>query len=576
MSLLRADVLSRLVQEDLGPLLVPGASADGWPGCTAKQVAAKRLVDALLKKHVDDVAHDADDKALEKFLAVNAKCSSWILSPNRSLVEDVILGETRNAIYRYWYRDGISSLCDNLYDLLDVGRHGPGKSAEVPYEDFYSKSFSGPLSSSSSLLMSLYTRYISARHSWLEAEKLRDQCYGKVTATSYLTFVPKSNEISRTICVEPSVNMFFQQGLKTLMEDRLSYYFGLNLVDQQAKNRELARLGSIDGRLGTIDLSSASDSISREMLRYLLPEQMLKVLDGLRCSTTRLPNGEVIPLHMISTMGNAFTFPLQCVIFASLISAVYKVMDIPWRPMRGSFKIPYPFNGAFTSHNANVGVNGDDLIVDERAYNVVCRMLDLLGFTVNPEKSFNQGHFRESCGADWFAGVPVRGFYLKDQNAPNAPYVAWNQLTIWSAKTGIPLTRTLKYLLRCARKLAVPWHESDSAGFKLAITSIRRPKTDRNGSFIYSRLEPRVRRLVFDDSTESISGPESLRRIWNPSGFLLCSVEGYIKQRVITLRDKDPRWQVRTATTPSDWEYEHQEACEGPQKLALQRARSTD
>lgn len=574
MSRLRADVLSKLVEEDLGPFLVRGADPNGWPGCTVKQVAAKRLVDALLKKHVDDVAHDADDKALEKFLAVNAKCSLWELRDSRTLVEDVILGEIRQSIYHYWYRDSTSSLCDNLFDLLNVGRHGPGKSANVPFEDFYSKSFSGPLTSSSSLLFALYDRWLGDRCLWTNAELVRSRHYGRSICTSYLTFVPKSDEISRTICVEPSLNMFFQQGLKTKMEERLSYYYGINLVDQQAKNRELAKLGSLTGRLGTIDLSSASDSISLKMLQYLLPKQMFGVLSQLRCGQTEHPNGGLIDLHMVSTMGNAFTFPLQCIIFASLISAVYKVMGIPWRPMRIRQKVAFPFNHTSTSHDWNVGVNGDDLIVEHRAYGMVCRLLDLLGFTVNPEKSFNEGHFRESCGADWFQGKPVRGFYLKDHNAQNAPYVAYNRLSYWSSQTGIPLTRTLNYLLKCGKFLAVPWSESDSAGYKLALSSIRRPRQDRNGSFIYSRLEPRARRLTFGD--ETLRGPDSDKRVWNPHGFLLASIEGYVKNAVITLRDNDPKWRVRPALCPSDWEHAPQDACEGDQQRMLRSIRFKD
>jgi hypothetical protein len=412
---LRADVLFNLVKADLGSYY----REDLGPEATYKQIAANRLVNSLLKKHVDSVEADADDKALKKFLACNESCSSWVLDPNRSLVEDVILGEMRKEVYNFWMLNSLSSVCDNVTSLLDSATHGPGASSGGFGDDFYTKQFSGPLCSSSSALVLMYQHWIDARQTWRFAEMRRSWEFGRINVTSYLTFVPKSNEISRTICVEPSLNMFYQKGLETRLLKRLRDVFGINLLDQQAKNRELAKNGSTDGSLATIDLSSASDSISLKMLEWLLPRDFIGVLKLLRCPTTKLPSEEIIPLHMVSTMGNAFTFPLQCIIFASCIKAVYRVMEIPWRPM--------PSKGAnrFASdYRPNVGVNGDDLIVETVAYKTVCRILSLLGFSVNAEKSFSEGYFRESCGADWFKGRPCRGVYLKDHSSENPPYFA--------------------------------------------------------------------------------------------------------------------------------------------------------
>jgi hypothetical protein len=322
--------------------------------------------------------------------------------------------------------------------------------------------------------------------------------------------------------------MFFQQGLKTKLEDRLRKRFGINLLDQQSKNRELAKLGSIDGSLATIDLSSASDSISLKMLEWLLPRDFLGCLKLLRCDRTKLPSGEVIPLHMISTMGNAFTFPLQCIIFASCIKATFRVMGIPFLPMPSKGR---RFIDA--SLAPNVGVNGDDLIVPSVAFKTVCRVLSLLGFTVNAEKSFSEGYFRESCGADWFRGRPCRGVYLKDQSAQNAPYVTWNRLSFWSAQVGIPLTRSLFYLLRTAERLEVPWDESDSSGFKVARRSRKRSlRQTRDGNFIYYRLEPRSRELTFVKNSLSAEGysvrvPRGEKeRVFNPFGYLLSYLVG--------------------------------------------------
>lgn len=577
MSSLDAHVLSILVNQDLGALVPNGELS---PEATFKQIAAKRLVDSLLKKHVDEVAADADDKALKKFLQCNERCNSWTLDPNRSLVEDVILGEMREEIYRFWMKDGVTSLCDDVTSLLDDAKHGPGASSGGFGDDFYTKQFSGPLCSSSPGLVLAYQQWIDARQTWRSAEMRRAWEFGRITTTSYLTFVPKSNEITRVICVEPMLNMFFQQGLRARLEDRLRKWFHIDLVDQQAKNRYLAKIGSIDGSLATLDLSSASDSISMKMLRWLLPQDMLSWLSLLRCPKTELPSGEVIPLHMVSTMGNAFTFPLQCIIFASCIKAVYRVMGIPWRPCPSKTRIDW--STFVANYTPNTGVNGDDLIVPSVAYKTVSRVLTLLGFVVNPEKSFSEGYFRESCGADWFKGKPVRGYYLEDQSTQHAPYVAWNRLSYWSAQVGIPLPRSLSYLLRCARRIEVPWDEADSAGFKVANLSRKNVSRDTNGSIIYSRLEPRVRKLSFvydelavDGMSVRVPSSEKRERVFNPFGYLLAYLGGYVTSDTVTLRDKRPKWRVQDHMTPRDWEFMSGGAEEAPDPLALQRARST-
>jgi hypothetical protein len=578
MSSFDAHVLSNLIDQDLGCLIPSGGLP---PEATYKQIAANRLREALLKKHASEIAADADDKALKKFLRCNESCSSWTMDSNRSLVEDVILGEMREEIYRFWMKDGVTSLCDDVTSLLNNAKHGPGASSGGFGDDFYTKQFSGPLCSSSPGLVLAYQQWIDARRTWRSAEMRRAWEFGRITTTSYLTFVPKSNEISRTICVEPMLNMFFQQGFRSLLEDRLRERFGINLLDQQTKNRVLARNGSIDGGLATIDLSSASDSIGLKMLEWLLPRDFMSWLKLLRCPKSRLPSGDLIDLHMVSTMGNAFTFPLQCIIFASCIKAVFRVMEIPWRPHPGFSRVDW---STFSRNESpNVGVNGDDLIVPSVAYKTVCRVLTLLGFTVNAEKSFSEGYFRESCGADWFRGKPCRGYYLDDESAPNAPYVAWNRLSYWSAQVGIPLPRSLSYLLRCARRIEVPWDESDSAGFKVANRSRKQSPQNGDGSFIYSRLEPRLRELTFVPDLVSVDcmhvrvpKSERKKRVFNPFGYLIAYLGGYITSDTVTLRDKRVQWRVRNCVWPSSWEYTRGGAEEAPDPLALRCARSTD
>jgi len=554
MSQLRANVLYSYVESDLQYYLPsriiddPGQWTTGWPGAHPQQVAACRLLTSLLKKHAGDVYYLADERALQLFLDCNQRCAEWLLPSDRSLVEDVILGELRDVINKFWYRGKppYYGLVENPLVLLDEGYMGPGASLRHFGNDFYTKLFSGPVTATSSLLVTLYHHWCGFRPSWSAAEKLRNQHFAThIVRHNRLSFVPKSTTISRTICIEPGLNMFYQLGLKQILESRLKSFFGIDLSKQQAVNRELARTGSVDGSFATIDLSSASDTISLSMLRWLLPKQMLELLELLRAPQCQLPNGESVDLHMISTMGNGYTFPLQTLIFASVVSAVYRIMGIPLD--KGTYSMP------------NFGVNGDDIIVVGRAYSMVVKILQLLGFKVNAEKSFFEGHFRESCGADWFQGFPVRGFYLKDQTDPIAPYVAYNRLTAWSASTEVNLRCTSDYLLKCGKFIPVPFAESDSAGYKVSSLHLRL-RRGKNGSYSYTKLVPNVRYLSFGEDIVNAPRGER-RRMFNPDGVFVTAVGGYLSSgrkgepSRLSLRNENPSYRTKPATWPHEWDW---------------------
>lgn len=206
-----------------------------------------------------------------------------------------------------------------------------------------------------------------------------------------ITFVPKTAKTHRTIAVEPHINVFFQNGLGRMIRRRLKQRARVDL-DDQTLNQRLARLGSIDNSLATIDLEGASDTICIELVRDLLPEDWFSWLDSARSHFGEL-DGEVIRYHKFSSMGNGATFDLESLIFWSLSSAVVEHLG---------------YNSFW------VNVFGDDIVVPSGAYGEVVRVLESCGFIVNKTKSFSSGPFRESCGKDWFLGDDVRPIYLKD------------------------------------------------------------------------------------------------------------------------------------------------------------------
>jgi len=225
----------------------------------------------------------------------------------------------------------------------------------------------------------------------------------EVVDGSRATTVPKNNDIDRMIAVEPTGNMFLQQGLMRCLYKRMDRW-SLSVDSLPDRHKAMARMASIYRNFATIDFSSASDCLSIKLLKYLLPSTWFSVLNSVRCSHMSF-NDTLKKLNMFSTMGNATTFPLETIVFYSLALA----SDIYTRNPRAPAFICYK------PLMRNVSVFGDDCIVPTASAPLFMRMAVKVGFLVNIDKSFfleNDG-FRESCGGDYLRGQDVRPFNLK-------------------------------------------------------------------------------------------------------------------------------------------------------------------
>jgi len=205
-----------------------------------------------------------------------------------------------------------------------------------------------------------------------------------------VAFVPKTAVIHRAIAVEPLLNLYAQLGLGTLLRRRLKRV-GVDLDDQSA-NQRAALEGSQDGSLATIDLSSASDTLSRALVALLLPERWHFALDLVRSKVGKFED-RWIRYEKFSSMGNGYTFELETLIFWSLCLGVCSELEIS---------------------PEKVLVYGDDIIVPVAAYDLLEETLSFSGFTLNRAKSFKEGPFRESCGKDYFGGFDVRPFFVTE------------------------------------------------------------------------------------------------------------------------------------------------------------------
>lgn len=194
--------------------------------------------------------------------------------------------------------------------------------------------------------------------------------------------VPKTALTDRNIEVQPLMNAFLQAGLGRLLRTSLRRV-GINLSDQ-GRNRELARVAASSGNLATIDLSAASDTIAKRLVEFLLPSDWLTAMNI--CRTHRWKFRDAwLELERFSSMGNGFTFELECLIFWALCSATLEVSQV----------------------GGPLAVYGDDMILNVEAVELLSEVFQFAGFTINTKKSFVSGPFRESCGADWFKGTLI-------------------------------------------------------------------------------------------------------------------------------------------------------------------------
>lgn len=210
-----------------------------------------------------------------------------------------------------------------------------------------------------------------------------------LTPGNKVAFVPKTTVTHRSIAIEPLMNIYAQLGLGTVMRRKLRRV-GIDL-DDQTPNQRAAKVGAETGSLATIDLSSASDTVSRELVRLLLPDGWYSCLDLVR-SKIGLYEGKWLRYEKFSSMGNGCTFELETLVFWGLMVGVCTELDI----------------------DTSVLVYGDDIVVPVAAYSFAEEVLSWAGFTLNKAKSFWQGPFRESCGKDYFYGTEVRPFFQKE------------------------------------------------------------------------------------------------------------------------------------------------------------------
>jgi len=233
--------------------------------------------------------------------------------------------------------------------------------------------------------------------------------------------VPKDYETSRMIAPEtPTLNREASRVRRLLLE-LTSATGALSFMppEDQSLNRDRACQGSFaawlhrvspdqatmldhfaDKWYATIDLSHASDSISRPLFFAVLPAELHNIvrcalsdaleLDG-KDPWTGKPGLETCTPYLLATSGSVLTPILQSCFYLAICRYACDLCGCTYD---------------------NVTVYNDDIVCSEEVFETVCQMLTCFGLTVNEKKTFHGTNpFRESCGGEYVAGVDVTGKY---------------------------------------------------------------------------------------------------------------------------------------------------------------------
>lgn len=218
-----------------------------------------------------------------------------------------------------------------------------------------------------------------------------------------LCAVPKDFRGPRLIAAEPAQNQYVMGGMSALIRQHLRTHplcrKIMNLNDQ-TESRERALLASWDNTYATLDLKDASDLVRvwhlEELLRYRV--DLLEMILGVRTGRVELPDGRVINMTSLFTMGSKLTFPIESIVYASELIAAYLEEN----------------NLTFTEDDVALAIDslglwvyGDDIIVYSRFAVWAIQVLKRRGYVPNQDKCCYRTPFRESCGMDAFCGYDV-------------------------------------------------------------------------------------------------------------------------------------------------------------------------
>ncbi|DAD50077.1 TPA_asm: RNA-directed RNA polymerase [ssRNA phage Gerhypos.4_64] len=279
-----------------------------------------------------------------------------------------------------------------------------------------------------------------------------------------VVFVPKTQTAPRVIAIEPSHVQYMQQSVKdflyTTLETHALTRHSIRFTRQDV-NQRLAYQASKDRRLATLDLKDASDRVHLHLVQRIFKTSgLLEYLEDARSLHAVLPNGTNIVLFKYASMGSALCFPVEAMVFYTLIQSAMHILD-------GG----RPSSRSISRYSKLIDIYGDDIIVPVEYADFVVKYLESYALKVNVNKSFKDSSFRESCGADFFAGVPVNPVYAR--MLPHDSSQRWDASTImsWNATADLfyqrgqwHVAQVIRDLLRRVVKRTIPRARKPGSG----------------------------------------------------------------------------------------------------------------
>jgi len=307
-----------------------------------------------------------------------------------------------------------------LSKVLSSCRWGPGATWDYPRGTFRDQKLSNGMSCTREALPFMKL-LIEGDPNWCEAITgfypsgpfSVMKSFWKETNASRFATVPKDWDKDRCIDMQPTANGYLQQGVGQYIRSRLKTV-GIDLNSQEGNQKD-ASLAYFQA-LATVDLQSASDSVTKELVSLLVPWDWCQYLHALRTKYTQFGrNGPKVETEKFSAMGNAFTFELETLIFWAISLACTELVGVKDRHVR---------------------VYGDDIIINRDVYDTLENALSYLGFRVNDSKSFRSGNFFESCGRHYYlGGNDVTPIYQKNLvNSPEECIRFHNRLVRWGER----------------------------------------------------------------------------------------------------------------------------------------------
>lgn len=434
---------------------IPDFRRQSWPTYSGPVspylFKANRQIELFLKRYrfENDLHSDAELKSLtlKSFLDTQRRVSVPLRTTCSTLL---VLQEARKNIKRILGEYSVDEVADHV-------RFGSRACYGVPFHRAYLHEKMDASLPSSRAHSKWFVEHLHSDSILSDAFKNKEKLFLTDCASLALSLVPKSFKSLRIVKPQTVLGNFYTNGLGSVLQDRLLKE-GLDIRRLQAKHGRIVKKQSKSGYLATADLSAASDSITYELLGRLLPRPWLRAV---MLGTARYVNIEHqrVRLSSIATMGDGHTFPLQTLIFYSLLKAI--------RDLKKT--------------SGTISVYGDDLIYPASLHHIVVRIFSNLHFIINEDKTYadrcREGVFRESCGSDYYRGCDVRPFC--PEGGHHRLYGNKLRIFIYKLINGLrrrwddcEISRTLKYLydiliIECHFIHQVPMSYPDTAGIKL-------------------------------------------------------------------------------------------------------------